>query len=312
MPSYRLKEKDEDYSFPVGKVDMATMYPMDFEEFCWATGRDSLLDLIRDAFAAGTSNPAHQQALDVFRQHLAIGGMPEVVGTFTNQGDLNLVTAVQKSLNDGAIADMAKYATPHDTARIIGAWSSLPAQLAKENRRFQYSLIRSGARASQYEWAIQWLLSAGLVLNTPLTTQGRLPLAAHADLAAFKLYMYDTGLLTSKLGLPLRQMLDAPQMLSGFAGPMTENYIAQTLAANGIEPYFWASSGTAEVDFVYQSSTGDVVPVEVKAGDNVRSKSLARFIELYHPRQAVRVSTRNFGSENGIRSLPLYAAWLLD
>ena len=307
-----LKEKDEDYSFPMGKVDMATMYPMDFEEFCWATGQDHLLDLIRDAFGSGTSNPAHQRTLDAFRQHLAIGGMPEVVGTFVSQSDLNLVAAAQKSLNDGAIADMAKYATPRDTARIIGAWSSLPAQLAKENRRFQYSLIRSGARASQYEWAIHWLLSAGLVLNTSLTTQGRVPLAAHADLDSFKLYMYDTGLLTSKLEIPLHQMINAPQILSGFAGPMTENYIAQTFAATGITSYFWASPGKAEVDFVYQSSSGDVVPVEVKAGDHVRSKSLARFIELYHPRQAVRVSTKDFGTENGIRSVPLYAAWLLD
>ena len=307
-----LKKKADDYSFPVGKVDMATMYPLDFEEFCWATNQRALLDLVRESYASGTSNPAHQRALDVYRQHLAVGGMPEVVATFAGQNDLNLVTAAQKRLNDGAIADMAKYATPQDTARIIGTWSSLPAQLAKENRRFQYSLVRSGARASQYEWAIQWLKSAGLVLKTSLTTQGRIPLAAHADLTSFKLYLYDTGLLTSKLELPLQQMLHAPQVLSGFAGPMTENYVAQTFAANGITPYFWASPGTAEVDFVYQSAAGDIQPVEVKAGDNVRSKSLARFMELYHPRQAVRVSTRDFGIENGIRSVPLYAVWLLD
>lgn len=306
-----VAQKNEAYSFPVGKVDIVPMFPMDFEEFCWALGQKPLLDLIREANAAQTATPAHQRALDLYRQHRAIGGMPEVVDTFVRQDDLNNVVAAQKRLNDSAIADMAKYAMPAQTARIMGAWASMPAQLAKDNHRFQYSLIRPGARASQYEWAIQWLTSAGLVTRVPLTTQGRIPLAAHIDPGSFKLYLYDTGVLATKLEIPLNQLINAPHLLGGFAGALTENYVAQALTASHITPYFWASPGKAEVDFVYQTPDGDIVPLEVKAGDNVRSKSLTRFIELYHPPQAIRVSTRNFGTENGIRSLPLYALWLL-
>jgi len=306
-----VKQKDEPYSFPVGKVDIEAMYPMDFEEFCWALDQAPLLDLIRDAYVCMTPLSLHQHALDLYRQHLAIGGMPEVVETFIHSGDLNRVVAAHKRLNDSAIADMAKYATSPQTARILSAWSSMPAQLAKDNHRFHYSLVRPGARASQYEWAIQWLVSAGLVINVPMVVQGRLPLSAHIEPGTFKLYMYDTGVLTTKLEIPLNQLLHTSQILSGFSGALTENYVAQSFAANLVTPYYWASPGKAEVDFVYQTSTGDIVPVEVKAGDNTRSKSLSRFIELYHPKQAVRVSTRNFGDDGIIRSVPVYAVWLL-
>jgi hypothetical protein len=206
---------------------------------------------------------------------------------------------------------MARYATPPETARVLAAWHSLPAQLAKDNRKFQYSTIRSGARASQYEWAVGWLVSAGLATKVPLVTQGRLPLAAHVDAESFKLYLYDTGVLVTKLEIPLHQLIHAPRILSGFADALTENHVAQTLAARGVSAYYWASPGKAEVDFVIQTPAGDVVPIEVKAGDNVTSKSLARFAELYRPREVVRVSTRNFGTTGGVRSVPLYAAWLV-
>ena len=307
-----VQQKDEAYSFPVGKVDIVTMYPMDFEEFCWALGQNGLLDLIREAYDAKTPLTLHQHALDLYRQHLAIGGMPEVVDTFIQTQDLNRVVAAHKRLNDSAIADMAKYAAGPQTARILSSWSSMPAQLAKDNHRFQYSLVRLGARASQYEWAVQWLTSAGLVINVPMVSQGRMPLAAHIDPGSFKLYMYDTGVLATKLEIPLNQLLHTSQILSGFAGALTENYVAQSLAAGGITPYYWASPGKAEVDFVYQGSDGGIVPVEVKAGDNTRSKSLKRFIDLYHPKQAVRVSSRNFGVEGGVWSVPMYAVWLLS
>jgi len=298
-------------SFPVGKVEMLTMRPMDFEEFCWALDQTPLLDAIEEAASANAGGVFHEKALDLYRQYLAVGGMPEAVAAFSSQVDLNAVLVTQSRLNHACIADMAKYASPPETARILAAWASLPAQLAKENRRFQYSLVRPGARASQYEWAIQWLVSAGLVTPVAMIDTGRLPLAAHVQPGAFKLYMYDTGLLSDRLEIPLERLIYSTAMVSGFAGPLTENYVVQALVANGITPYSWASPGKAEVDIVYQSRSGDIVPVEVKAGDNVRSKSLARFVELYHPPLAVRVSTKNFGLENGLRSVPVYAAHLL-
>ena len=306
-----VRQTSEPYSFPVGKVEMLTMFPLDFEEFCWAVGQKPLLSLIQEGFESRRAMTGHDQALDLYRRHLAIGGMPEVVAMYTGQDDLNQVIAAQKRLNDSAVADMVKYATPVETARIMAAWSSIPAQLAKDNRHFQYSVVRPGARASQYDWAIQWLVSAGLVVNVPKVSQGRLPLAAHVEAGVFKLYMHDSGVLSAKLELPLRQMMDSPQIVSGFAGALTENYVAQTLAAHQITPYTWSSPGKAEVDFVYQTQAGDIVPIVVKSTDNVRSRSLARFAELYHPRETVRVSTRNFGFDNGIRSVPLYAVWLL-
>lgn len=308
--------KHQTYSFPVGKVDMRTMYPLDFEEFAWAVGEPMMADAIREYAGSNRAFLFHERALGLYRQHLAVGGMPEVVRTFAEQGlkpadDFNLVVAALKRLNDSAIADMAKYAAPADTARIIGTWASMPAQLGKDNHKFQYSLIRPGARASQYEWALWWLELSGLVIKVPLTSQGRLPLAAHVEADSFKLYLHDTGVLATKLEVPLHQLVHAPRAVSGFAGALTENYVAQTLAARGITAYYWASPGKAEVDFVIQNRDGDIVPIEVKAGDNVRSRSLARFAELYRPRELVRISTRNFGFEGAIRSVPLYAAWLI-
>ena len=297
-------------SFPVGKVETLTMRPMDFEEFCWALDQTPLLAAIEEAASANAAGVFHEKALDLYRRHLAVGGMPEAVAAFAGQTDLNTVLVAQSRLNHACIADMAKYATPQETARILATWTSLPAQLAKGNR-FQYSLIRPGARASQYAWAIQWLAAAGLVTPVAVVDTGRLPLAAHTQPGAFKLYMYDTGLLASWLEIPLERLIHATTIVSGFAGPLIENYVAQALVAGGITPYSWASPGKAEVDFVFQSRGGDIVPVEVKAGDNVRSKSLTRFVELYHPPLAVRVSTKNFGLENGVRSVPVYAVHLL-
>ena len=297
-------------SFPVGKVDMLTMHPMDFEEFCWAAGETALIDAIRQAASDNTATPVHEKALDMYRRHLAVGGMPEAVDAFVAQ-DLTAVSAAQNTLNQAATADMTKYTAPVEAARIIAAWASLPSQLAKENRRFQYALVRPGARASQYEWAVQWLISAGLVIPVTMVGTGRVPLAVHAEPGAFKLYMYDTGLLTARVETSLERLIQSTTTVGGFAGALTENYVAQAMAANGVTLYSWASPGKAEVDFVYQTRDGDVVPIEVKAADNVRSKSLSRFIELYSPPQAVRLTTKQFGVDGAVRSVPLYGAWLL-
>ncbi|MDR1765375.1 MAG: DUF4143 domain-containing protein [Lachnospiraceae bacterium] len=223
--------------------------------------------------------------------------------------DYDFVAAVQRTLNNSYIADMAKYATPRETTRIMAVWDCVPAQLAKENHKFQYRIIKSGARANEYEVALGWLKAAGMIHKCICVSQGNYPLAAYAANEAFKVYMVDTGLLCSKLDIAAHVVIGTPPGFDGFKGALAENYIMQALAANGINAYYWNSNGKAEVDFVFQTHDGHVVPLEAKSAENVRSKSLRSFRDLYNPEFVYRVSAGNFGYENGIKSVPLYAVF---
>ena len=301
----------EHYSYPVGQVVPLTLRPLDFEEFLWANDQRGLADLIRQHAESGEPFSLHQRALDWYRLYVAVGGMPAAVAAWRETGDFNHVAAAQATLDSSFVADMAKYATPAETTRLLAAWRSLPAQLAKENTKFQYRTIRPNARSRDFATALDWLEAAGLTLPCPALTAARLPLVAHEEPESFKLYLVDTGLLAAKTALSPKVIVDAPSLLGGFAGGLTENYAAQALVAAGFDLHYWTSPGKAEVDFVVQTSGGAVVPIEVKAGDHVRSKSLARFAELYRPGPSVRLSARQFGLDKGIRSLPLYAAFCL-
>lgn len=301
--------KREKFSFPVGKVDMLNLYPMDFEEFLWAIGKKKLCELIREACDGFTPLSLHEMAMDLYKTYLVVGGMPRVVQEYADKRDFDFVAAVQRTLNNSFIADMAKYAAPQETTRIMAAWSSVPAQLVKENHKFQYRVIKSGARAGEYEVALDWLSAAGMIHKCVRVTEGKYPLAAYAENEAFKVYMVDTGLLCSKLDIAANVVLNTPLSFDGFKGALTENYIMQALAANGIVSYYWSSPGKAEVDFVFQDKQGNVIPLEAKSAENVRSKSLRTFRDIYKPEYVFRVSARNFGFENGIKSVPLYAVF---
>jgi predicted AAA+ superfamily ATPase len=301
----------EKYSFPVGKVDMLTLYPLDFEEFLWATGHADLCDLIRESFEASKAFSLHETALDLYKLYLVVGGMPRAVAEYVDTRDFDFVLSAQKTLNNAYIADMAKYASTQETTRIMAAWASVPAQLAKENHKFQYKVIRSGARAFEYETPLEWLQSAGIVHKCIRVTEGKVPLAAYADNDSFKVYMMDTGLLCSKFDLPANIVISGPPTFDGFKGALTENYIMQSLVSNGFTPYYWSSPGKAELDFVFQDRNGNILPLEAKSADNVRSKSLRTYAASYKPSVSLRVSSRNFGLENGIRSLPLYSLFCL-
>lgn len=303
--------KREKYSFPVGKVDMMTLYPLDFEEFLWATGHEKLCAMIQDSFSGFTPLSLHDTALDLYKTYLVVGGMPKAVSEYVETKDFDFVTAAQKSLNDAYIADMAKYATPQDTTRIMAAWGSVPAQLSKENHKFQYKVIKSGARAYEYETAIDWLKAAGMVNICTRVREGKMPLAAFADNDSFKLYMMDTGLLCSKFSIAANVVLHSPHSFDGFKGALAENYIMQALTVNGFEPFYWSSPGKAELDFVIQDRSGNILPLEGKSADNVKAKSLRTFVSLYEPPYAIRVSAKNFGFENNIKSIPLYALFCL-
>ena len=303
--------KREKCSFPVGKVDMLQLYPMDFEEYLWAVGQEGLCGLIREAYERFTPLSLHDTAMDHYKTYLAVGGMPRAVYEYAKKDDFDFVAAIQKTLNDSYIADMAKYATPQETTRIMAAWSSVPAQLAKENHKFQYKVIKSGARAKDYEVSLDWLRAAGMINKCVHVTEGKMPLSAYSSSDTFKIYMVDTGVLCSKLDIPVNVVLHTPHSYECFKGALAENYIMQALVANGISPYYWSSQGKAEVDFVYQDRQGNIIPLEAKSADNVRSKSLRSYREIYKPAYSVRVSARNFGNENGIKSIPLYAMFCL-
>lgn len=299
------------YSFPVGKVALHTLYPMDFEEFLAAIGNADLAAMIREHFNNDTPFPLHEMALDLYRTYLVVGGMPRPVLEYIDSGDFDYVLASQKTINDSYIADMAKYAAPSDTIKIMAAFNSVPAQLAKENRKFQYKVIKTGARAYDYEYPVEWLRASGVVNKCVKVTEGNIPLPVYAQNDYFKLYMADTGLLCSKFSLPAKTVLSLDENLNAFKGALAENYVCSALAVNGYTPFYWGSDGRVEVDFVVQKKDGCIIPIEVKSAVNVKAKSLAVFVNKYKPEYSIRVSGKNFGFENNIKSVPLYAAFCL-
>lgn len=301
----------ETYSFPIGKVDTLTLHPLDFEEFLWALGEDALASAIRTSFEDRTPCPIHEKALDLYHLYLAVGGLPQAAKTYCDTQDFDFVQSEQKNLVNAYLADMAKYATPQETTRILAIWQSLPAQLAKENRKFQYKTVKTGARAYQYATALTWLKASGLIEVCRCVTEGTLPLAAFTKPDAFKIYLADTGLLCARYGIPAHLLLHAPHSFDAFKGALTENYVMQALVTNGLMPYYWTDKNQAEVDFVLQTKTGDILPIEVKSAAHVRAKSLQAFRKRYAPPYAIRISSRNFGYEDGLFSLPLYAVFCL-
>lgn len=302
----------EKYSFPVGKVDMITMYPMDFEEFLWALNQHDLVDAIREHYQSNEMFSLHDTAMMYYKTYLLVGGMPRAVLDYIETKDYNFVTASQKSLNDSYIADMAKYATPTETTRIMNAYNSIPAQLSKENKKFQYKVIKSGARAYEYETPIEWLNASGVINKCVKVREGKMPLSVFVENESFKIYMADTGILCSKFSIPAKMILTETNAFDGFKGALTENYVAAALKINGYDLYYWEANGKAELDFVIQSAEGDIIPVEVKAADNVRAKSLGVFMKKYDIKKAIRISSKNFGFENNIKSVPLYAVFAIS
>ena len=299
----------ENSSFPVGKVDLLTLYPLDFEEFLWALGQKRLSELIREAFELNLSFSLHATAMDMYRTYLVTGGMPRPVLEYIEKQDCNFVLAAQKTINDVYIADMAKYATPMETTKIMAAFGSIPAQLAKENHKFQYKVIKSGARAYEYETSLDWLKASGVIIKCVKVNEGKLPLSAYQEASSFKVYMTDTGLLCAKFGIPPSAVLVDTPSFEGFKGALAENYVCSALTTSGYTPFYWESRGEAEVDFVIQDRSGGIVPIEVKSAAHVRAKSLAQFVGRYGSTYSIRISTRNFGFENAIRSVPLYAVF---
>lgn len=302
-----------DAGFPVGKVTIEMLHPMDFEEFLWACGRERQTALLRDFQQSGDfPGFLHEELIRLYRHYLIVGGMPEAVLTYLEHPaapDWMAVRAVQANLQQGALADMTRYASATETRRIQACYRSLPEQLAKQNQKFQYSVLQRGATASRFERALDWLVQAGLVTLCHRVSRVESPLAPHAEPTVFKAYHMDVGLFAAMAGFRPEDIVAA---IPGQAfGGLTETYVAQTLSANDRTLYYWESKGTAEVDFVYDGPS-ELVAVEVKRGQHVRSKSLGVLRERTPNLRAVRLSERHFGRTPTLLSLPLYAAFLLD
>lgn len=300
-----VKINREKFSFPVGKVKLLNMYPMDFEEFLLAADEEILCSKIKRCyeFNQPMEESEHERALKLYNDFLLTGGMPAAVKAYVTNDDYRVY---QRDIYDMYIADMAKYSEPETHIKIVKAYKSLPEQLAKENKKFQYKIVEKGGRASTFELPIYWLLQARIALRCTLVQQGVFPLSVQEENSFFKLYYSDTGLFAAETGMTREKLADSRQ----FMGAFTENYLAATLAANGYRLCYWTSEGTAEVDFLIERH-GEVVPVECKAGVHVKSKSLHLFMKKYNLQYGIRVSARNFGFEAGIKSVPLYAAFCI-
>jgi hypothetical protein len=308
--------KREKYSFPVGNVDSKNLYPFTFEEFLWSQGEEMLAEEIKNGFETNSAlHPSlHKKASELYKIFLIVGGMPASVLEFTNTNSLVTVPGVQNKIINDYIADMAKYASDSEAIKIRAAFNSIPAQLAKDNRKFQYKVIQKGGSSSIFGEAIDWLETAKVVSKCYNLTTPEIPINVYKDFTSFKLYMSDTGLLTMISRTPQEIVLNLGEADNRFLGAIAENYAAQHFAAREKSLLFWRgdskSGGQAEIDFVLQEGT-DVIPVEVKAGERITSRSLSVFVKKYSPAYSIRLSGKNFGFENGIKSVPLYAAFCI-
>ncbi|WP_308009401.1 ATP-binding protein [uncultured Fusobacterium sp.] len=303
----------QQFSFPVGKVDMKTLYPMDIEEFLMALGEEELVKTIRQSFNDNTPMPSvlHNVAMEYYRKYLVIGGMPECVSKFRETQDYTLIRHTQNMILLSYLNDMSKYNITNEIKKTRLVYDNITVQLSKENTRFQYKLVKSGGRASEFENAIEWLELSGITSKIYGLEDIKKPLENYKDIDSFKIYISDIGLLCAKKEIVPEDILYLSKELNDFKGGMTENYINIHLNINGYTHYYWkAPKGTAEVDFIIMRE-GKIIPVEVKAADNTRAKSLDIYMKKYQPEYAIKISSKNFGFENNIKSIPLYAIFCL-
>ena len=294
-------------SFPVGKVDFLKLYPLSFKEFLMATGKERFAKLI-DKHDFEMIASFKDTYIDALKQYYFVGGMPEAVQSFAENGDFNEVRSIQKRILEAYEQDFSKHAPSETVPRLRMLWNSIPSQLAKENKKFIYGLIREGARAKEYETAIMWLTDCGLVHKISRVNNAGIPLKAYEDLKAFKLFVSDIGLLGCMSGLRQRTLLDGNDLFVEFKGALTEQYVCQQLKTlDDIDVYYYTNDrGSCEIDFVID--TGDeIVPVEVKAEVNLKAKSLKTYQEKFSPKTSIRTSMTNYKKEELITNLPLYA-----
>ena len=297
----------EGTSFPVGKVDFLDLMPLSFLEFLDALNEKDLLELLKnndfDMLKVFSS-----KLKDYLKIYYYVGGMPEVVNSYIQNKDLIEVRRIQKTLLEDYEQDFSKHAPKNIVPRIRQLWNNIPTQLAKENKKFIYGLVREGARAREYEIALSWLIDCGLIYQINRVNNSKIPLSAYQDFSAFKLYILDVGLLSAMAGIDAKTILEGNAIFEEFKGSLTEQYVlCQLKQCTDLNIFYWsAEAGTAEVDFITQIGTNNV-PIEVKAAENLQAKSLKTFVEKYKTKINVRTSMNNYRREDWLINIPLYS-----
>ncbi len=293
-------------SFPVGKVDFMDLYPLNFQEFLCALGEERYVDVLQGQ-DTDMVNTFKDKYIDRLREYYYVGGMPEVVQTYVDTRNFKKVRELQKNLINYYQQDFSKHAEMNLVTRLNLVWNSIPMQLAKENKKYIYGQVREGARAKDFELAIQWLLDCGLIHKVQRINKPSLPLKAYMDLNAFKVFLLDIGLLIAMTDLDVKVILEGNKIFTEFKGALTEQYVLQQLISeNGIMPYYYsAANSQGKIDFVVQGKTS-VIPIEVKAEENLRAKSLKAFCDKYSPKFAVRTSMSDYRKQDWMTNIPLY------
>lgn len=298
----------EGTSFPVGKVDFLKLYPLSYKEYLMAIGKEQYAKLV-SKHDFEMMKAFKNVLIDTLKQYYYVGGMPEAVLHFSENQDFNEVRKIQQRILDAYEQDFSKHAPNEVVPRIRMLWNSIPSQLARENKKFVYGLVREGARAKEYEAALLWLADCGLVYRIGRVTSGNIPLKAYEDLKAFKLFMLDVGLLGCMAGLRQRTLVEGNDLFTEFKGALTEQYVLQQLLTDSELRIFYYTNdrGSCEIDFVVDDGER-IIPLEVKAEENLKAKSLKMYCERFKPELAVRTSMSDFREEEWMTNLPLYAA----
>lgn len=294
-------------SFPVGKVEFLDLYPLSFKEFLLALNQQPLLKLLesKDWVLIKSFREKYIQHL---RQYYYIGGMPEAVFSFSKQNNYNEVRAIQKRILLAYEHDFSKHAPNEIVPRIRMIWNSIPAHLARENKKFIYRAVKQGARAKDYELALSWLIDCGLAHKVCRVSKPGFPLKAYEDFGAFKLFIVDTGLLSAMVNIDVKTLIEGNVIFTEFKGALTEQFVLQQLKTiQAIDIYYWsAEKSSSEIDFLVQQA-GKIIPIEVKAEENLQAKSLKMFYQKYNPKYAIRTSMSDYRKDNWLTNLPLYA-----
>lgn len=296
----------ENQSFPVGKVSFLDLYPLSFSEFLVASGMEILLEaMFRQEWK--TLETFHGELMNLLKTYLYVGGMPEVVMKWLETHDYSEVRTIQHEILRSYQADFSKHAPSGQVPRLDMVWESLPAQLAKENKKFVYGVIREGARAKDFELAIMWLVNCGIVLKSHRVSTPKMPLKAYQDLAVFKLFMVDVGLLGASAGLSAAALIEGNRIMTEFKGALTEQYVMQELKTLNLDyiGYWTNERSTSEVDFVIQKENS-VIPIEVKSGENLRSRSFTLFCQNFSPDKALKTSALPYREDKTVLNVPLY------
>ena len=308
--------KEQNISFPVGKVNRLKLYPMNFKEFVIANGREDLIDVFQywpvDRVIPELYSVPMKKLL---KEYYIVGGMPEAVKAWIEAKDISEVEEVQNEIINDYADDFSKHAPAEEVLKIRWIWDSVPVQLAKDNNKFVFSHVKEGKRSADLEAALHWLEDAGLIIKTELVEKPEIPLNGFANKTFFKVYMSDIGLLRAKSGVSAHTIQNESDLYIRYKVAFAENYILNELIANGKSPYFWRSGNSAEVDFLYESK-GELVPVEVKSADNTQAKSYKQFCQRYSPKVGVKLSEKNIAQNLCIKTMtyniPLYLAWNID